>query len=379
MTERGPFTFRRLQELLLCGLLALLLAGCSTAEKVWPFKKVDYRQAREEKPLEVPPGLDTSRIEDAYPIPGTTYSEYERGSEAAATPAGSRVLPTPKGIQVVREGDKMWLRIEAPPEVVWRKVHDFWLQNGFVLVIDDPQLGIMETEWAENRAEIPQDIIRRTLGKVLDSLYSAATRDKFRVRIERGDRPGVTELFLTHRGVEEVVTGNPDEDTGTFWKPRPSDPELEAEMLHRLMVYLGMSEQEARKRLARGKPPAPRARFLRTPDGDMSLVVDEGFSRAWRHTGIALDRVGFAVEDRDRAAGVYYVRYRDPLASQPNRGLLSRLAFWRKESPKEAPLYRIRLESDGAHTRIRVLDAEGRPEHSGTAQRILKLLEEQLK
>ncbi len=360
-------------------LLVGLLGGCSTAEKVWPFKKVDYRQAREEKPLEIPPGLDSSRIRDAYPIPETTYSQYEQHEGAGSTPASARVLPTPKDIRIVREGDKMWLRIEAPPEVVWQKVHDFWLDNGFILVIDDPELGIMETEWAENRAEIPQDIIRRTIGKVLDSLYSAATRDKFRVRIERGDAPGTTEVFLTHRGVEEVVTGNPDEDTGTLWKPRPSDPELEAEMLHRLVVYLGMSEKEARARLARKQQAAPRARLTTSPDGQSVLVVDEGFSRAWRRTGIALDRVGFTVEDRNRAEGVYYVRYRDPLADQPSEGWLSKLAFWKDKAPKEAPLYRIKLETDGDHTRIRVLDADGRPDHSETGRRILKLLEEQLK
>lgn len=362
-------------------LVVVLASGCSSARKAWPFKKVDYRQAREERPLEVPPDLDTSRIRDAYPIPSATYSEYARHTGQPAGQGGAaRVFPTPKGIRIVRDGDRMWLRIQAPPEAVWKKVHDFWLDNGFVLVVDDPKLGIMETQWAENRADIPQDVIRRTIGKVFDSLYSAATRDKFRVRIERGDTPGVTEVFLTHRGMEEVVTGSPDEDTGTLWKPRPSDPELEAEMLHRLVVYLGLSESQARARLAHPQSQRrPHARLVQAPDGGPALLMDQPLPRAWRLVGIALDRVGFTVEDRDREAHVYYVRYRDPEAEASGRGWLSRLAFWKHGKAKVPPLYRVRLRAENGRTRVRVLDARGKPDASGTARRILNLLHEQLK
>ena len=47
-------------------------------------------------------------------------------------------------------------------------------------------------------------------------------------------------------------------------------------------------------------------------EGNGVLTLDEPFDRAWRRVGLALDRVGFTVEDRDRAKGLYYVRYVDP-------------------------------------------------------------------
>ncbi len=362
---------------LLPGLLAAtLLAGCGTLDKVMP-KKVDYKQSRSEPPLEIPPDLSASGFQDSMVVPSATYSEYA-ASGAAPRPEQSRVLPVRPDMHIERDGDARWLVVEAPPEKVWPRVREFWLKNGFLLTVDDPQVGILETEWAENRADIPQDPIRRTIGKALNFLYSAATRDKFRVRMERTAQG--TEIYLSHRGMEEVVEGTPDESTGTIWKPRASDPELEAEMLKRLMVFLGTEEQKAAAQLAQARAAGqPRATLVTDTGGQTLLKVHEDFSRAWRRTGIALDRIGFAVEDRDRSQGLYFVRYRDPLAEDRNKGILSKLAFWRDRTPDEGTAYRIRLVGEGGETRVTVEDVEGRRDNSRTARRILTLLEEQLK
>jgi len=350
----------------------LLVTACST---IAPGKKVDYKKSKTTDSLEVPPDLTTSSINEAPELlnaAGTSYSEISKGEPAAGM---STVLPEKNDIRVERDGNQQWLVIQAEPEQVWPKVREFWMQQGFLIKMEDPRLGILETGWTENRADIPAGMIRNALGKVMDFVYSAATRDQYRVRLEHGATPGTTELYLTQRGMEEVVTGTAD-DRSTVWKPRAPDPELEAEMLKRLMVFLGVDEQKAKTMMASKPEAKSRAQLVSDSTGVM-LIDKEDFSRAWRRTGVALDRVGFAVEDRNRADGVYFVRYNDPLGDD-EKGLLSKLAFWSSDEEK-AKQYRIVLVAQGPETQIIVNNAEGKRENSGTAKRILTLLEEQLR
>ncbi|RMD71581.1 MAG: outer membrane protein assembly factor BamC, partial [Gammaproteobacteria bacterium] len=248
-------------------------------------------------------------------------------------------------------------------------VRAFWLKNGFVLKKEDPRLGIMETDWAENRADIPQGPIRKLLGKVLDQLYSTATRDKFRVRIEPGPEPGTTELYLAHRGMEEVVQGET-----TVWQPRPSDPELEVEMLKRLMVFLGVEEEKAKAMAAREG--VTHARWLEDAQGAY-ILLDEDFPDAWRRVGLSLDRLGFTVEDRDRTQGRYFIRY---LASEEEKkGWLSKLAFWKGEKASKPGEYIVEVEPREKGAKVWVHAKEGQKADAETARRILKLLYEDLR
>lgn len=362
-----------------------MLAGCSSWQKV-AGKKADYKQSRTEEPLEIPPDLSSATIEDALVVPGgtppTTYSEYASGDQAKPAPGTTGVLVQPENLRIERSGDKQWLIAQASVEAVWPKVRDFWLQNGFLLTMDDPAVGILETEWAENRADIPQDIVRGTIGKALDFLYSSATRDRFRIRLERASADS-TEIFISHRGMEEVMQGGSQSETGTIWTPRPSDPELEVEMLKRLMVFMGASEATAAAQAAQAPStstsPVPTAQVVVNAAGMSMLVVDEGLSRAWREVGLALDRVGFTVEDRDRTGGVYFVRYNDPLKEDKKKGFLSKLAFWSEDDPKLAEQYRIVLIAEGAKTHVTVQNAQGQPEPSSTGKRILTLVQEQMR
>ncbi|UCC56872.1 MAG: outer membrane protein assembly factor BamC [Gammaproteobacteria bacterium] len=357
-------------------LAGVLLAACSSADKS-PGRRVDYKKSRTTEALEVPPDLSSSTINDAPSMldqAGTSFTEF---SETTPAIGSARVLPSQESMRVERDGDQQWLVLQGAPQQLWPRVRDFWGQEGFLIKTEDPRVGIIVTEWAENRADIPQGPIRNVIGKVIDQVYSAATRDQYRVRLEKGSTPGTTELFLTHRGVEEVVSGSP-EDSTTTWKPRPPDPELEAEMLKRLVVYLGVEQQRAQAMLARQSEPKARAQLITDSAGSL-LIVGEDFSRAWRRTGVALDRVGFAVEDRNRSEGVYYVRYSDPLSGQDEKGLLSSLAFWSSGDDKEVKQYQIALIAKGRETHVIVNDAEGIREDSKTATRILTLLEEQLR
>jgi len=366
---------------LACG--ALLLSSCSSLDKTLSSPTADYKKSQTAPTLEVPPDLNVSQADDALSVPSAaaednaTYSAYSQTTPGAQAAGAPSVLPAQNEIHVERDGDKRWLVIQSDSAAVWNKMREFWLQNGFLIKREDPRIGILETDWAENRADIPMDPVRKVLSKAMDSLYSSPTRDMFRVRLEAGTEPGTTELFLTHRGMQEVFN-----DKTTVWQPRPSDPELESEMLNRLMVYMGVQEQQAKQALQSAEAPAPRAQLTRNTDGTAVLNVEEDVSRAWRRTVLALDRVGFSVEDRDRSKGVYYVIYDDPLKETKTKGMLSKLAFWRSDDDKpsaQGDKYQVALESQGASTRITVLDKDGKPVTTETGARILTLLQEQLK
>lgn len=355
--------------------LLLWLVGCSTLEQVLPMKKVDYKTSHTLPPLEVPPSLSTPTT-SGLPVGATSYSEYMQ-SQTGDRSGNVRVLPSFDQITVKGEGDKRWLVANAQPDALWNNIRTFWTQAGFKLVMENPSLGIMETNWAENRADITDGPIRRLLGKVLDGLYSAATRDRFRVRLDYDVENKKTEIFIIHRGMEEIVEGSVDEGAGTRWRQRDNDPELEIEMLRSLMIYLGVNADQAANRLSEKQAVVIRAQLINKND-ELTLIVTDSFSRTWRRTGIALDRVGFAVEDRDRSQGVYFVRYRDPFQDEAEQGFLEKWLPWGGSETTQQN-YQIHLSTEAATTRIEILNETGQVDHSSTAVRILKLLEEQLK
>ena len=361
-------------------LSALALHGCTT---VLESKKIDYKTASKLPTLEVPPDLTTPARDERYAIPGevktsATYSSYNDGRTGQNASTDTAVLPQSTKVKLERDGNQRWLVVNASPEALWPQLHAFWQAVGFSLAIDMPKAGVMETEWNENRAKLPQDIIRSTLGKALDFLYSTSERDKFRTRLEAGRTPGTTEIYISHRGMMEIyATESKDE---TRWQPRPADPELEAEMLQRLMVRLGADETTAQNQLAAPSSEPARARL--TEDGNQLLVL-ESYDRAWRRVGLALDRVDFTVEDRDRTTGTYYVRYADPDAANPaaSKGFLDRLKFWKsnKVDASSATRLRVHVATDQEQTRVSILTREGGSDHSESARKILKLLLDQLK
>ncbi len=357
----------------------LALAACSSDSNLLESKRIDYKGAKPSPTLEVPPDLTAPRSEDRYVVPdagsggrgAATYSDYsaERGAPA---PGSTGVLTQSSNMRIERAGTQRWLVVRSTPEEIWPKLRDFWRELGFELKIDTPEIGVLETDWRENRANLPDGGVRKLIGKVLDGLYSTSERDKFRSRIERGE-DGTAEIYISHRGMEEVYTSQA-KDT-TIWQPRPADPELEAEMLRRFMVRLGAEEARAQSALAEAQR-TDRAQVQITGD-EAHLQVDESFDRAWRRVGLALDRVNFTVEDRDRAKGLYYVRYIDPDADGNSKGFFSRL--FSSEKKREGNEYRLRVEGQGSRSAVTVLTAEGGVDQSPTARKILTLLQQELR
>ncbi len=367
--------------------LAVVLSSCSGIGL--ESKKIDYKTSAASKvpTLEIPPDLTSPTRDDRFAVPDTagkgtaTFSAYsgERSPQALAQQQ-SGVLPQVDKARIERSGNQRWLVVAGTPGKLWDQIKDFWQETGFVIKLELPEAGVMETDWAENRAKIKEDALRNLLGKVIDSLYSTAERDKFRTRLEPGLEPGTTDVFISHRGMYEIyVTEGKDQ---TKWQPREPDPELEAEMLRRLMVRLGSDDKRAAAQIAAAKEkPADRARLSRGNDGAGTLEVQESFDRAWRRVGLALDRVGFTVEDRDRSKGLYFVRYVDPEVDGQKKddGFLSKLAFWKASGPDPKIKYRIYLKEVGSSTTVQVLSFEGGVDQSETSKKILSLLYDQLK
>ena len=365
-------------------LAAMLVAGCVTEEEL--SGKVDYKStASRTASLEVPPDLTSPQRDNRYIIPETgkssaTFSGYQAERREQRS-VNMPVLPEFDKIRLERAGTQRWLVVDEPPEKLWAVVKDFWQENGFLVKLELPEAGVMETDWAENRANIPQGGVRYLLGSFLDQVYSTSERDKFRTRLDRIADGKSTEVYISHRGMQEVYTQLRDPETnapgGTSWQPRPPDPDLEAEFLRRLMVRLGAQDEKARA-LVGAAAPAAQAQLKKIPEGEM-LQVTEPFDRAWRRVGLALDRVGFTVEDRDRQKGLYFVRYADPESEMAlkDRGFVDRLF---NSAPKAKPeQYRVQLQPAGAATEISVLNKDGALDRTSTSRRILTLLLEQLK
>lgn len=380
-------------SLLLPVLITGLLAGCSSfsTDSVLPDNSVDYRREKAaDNNLEVPPDLTSRSIKDRAMLPessgvSVSYSELQSDARAAAMKRGDNgeVVPKIPDVQLKRDGQDRWLVIHEDADKVWNNLLDFWQQNGILLVEQDPVVGVMRTAWLENRADISNDFVTDAVRSLFDGLYDAGTRDQYRVRLERTG-PDTTELYLTHFGVQEnIVTDTGGGTDQSVWNPRPRDPQLEAEMLRRMMVHLGVSKEQAAARVAAGQQAKQaRSQLSATADGS-ALLINEGFARAWRLAGLALDRVGFTVQDRNRDAGVYYVRYSDPEAgSGEKKGWLSNLAFWRDNEKPAAPdvTYQVQVQASGDNqARVTVHDDQGRPLNTKVAKRILTLMHEQLR
>ncbi|MCE9661483.1 MAG: outer membrane protein assembly factor BamC [Burkholderiales bacterium] len=405
-----PLNFRLATVAALASLSAL--SGCSSVEGLFTGDKVDYRSSSTRSTgLDVPPDLTQLAKDTRYqPSSGVISASTFQAAPATASPAAPgtatavAAVPSPAApvaavattgmiapvavgsFKMERLGNDRWLSTTLTPEQVFPQVRAFWKDNGFNLAQDRPEAGVIETEWAENRAKLPNDFVRRSLGRVFENAYSTSELDKFRTRVER--TPTGSDIYVSHRGMEEKYIGERKEST--IWQPRPVDPSLEAEFLSRLMVKLGAKDEEAKAVVAAAAPPTPgapvppavpaRARMLPDRPGP-TLQVDDGFDRAWRRVGLALDRSGFTVEDRDRAQGVYFVRYVDPsFAGREEPNFFAKLfSFGKKDDGSGLAKYRVKITAEGTSSTVAVLDSTGKPELGEAGKRISALLLDDLK
>ena len=366
---------------------ALALAGCSTIDNFMSGDKIDYRTANsggKTTGLEVPPDLTQLTRDSRYQqtqgsaVSAAAFQANTPAAAASATAATPIAAQAVADMRVERLGNERWLRTSLTPDQLWPQLQAFWKERGFVITQDTPAAGVMETDWAENRGKLPLDFVRSSIGKIFDGAYSTGELDKFRTRVER--TPNGTEVYITHRGMIEVYQGERKEST--VWQPRQPDPQLEAELLSRLMLKLGATEEVAKTvAVAPGAPGAPARARIVTGQPSATLQVDDGFDRAWRRVGVALDRSGFTVEDRDRTQGVYFVRYVDPkFAGKDEPGLFAKLfSFGKKDDAGGPARYRVTVKGDGERSTVTVLTGQGAPDNGDAGTRITTLLLDDLK
>ncbi|KXJ62586.1 hypothetical protein AXY46_04045 [Achromobacter xylosoxidans] len=360
----------------------VLLAGCSEVNQfLGNEESVDYKSAVNQRgePLSIPPDLTQANSDPRYRAPAsgsTTFSEFQQqGVAQASAPKTSNVLPNRSDMRVERDGDLRWLVVDRPPEQVFPRLIDFWTESGFTVATNNPGAGLIETDWAENRAKIPESWLRQALGAVLESAWDSGEREKFRTRVERVN--GHTEIYVSHRQMLEKRVGS--DGSQVQWQNGKEDPGLNAAMLARMMVFLGTDVDNARKLVqqAEASPQRPAVQQDVRAQG-ASLIVSESFDRAWRRVGVALDGGGFAVDDRDRSSGDYFVRYVDTDTGEKMEqpGFFSRLFSGDKKA--QAAQYRIHLVGNGEQTTVSVLDSNGAPDSSPTAQRLLSVLKDKM-
>jgi len=359
----------------LVAIAAFALSGCESTSL---GKRIDYKSQSTGAPsLEIPPDLSTPKYDDRYAITSASGMAAKAGQ-----PVKSEILAVNTEAWVARGG-------QTTPEQAWAITRQFWLDTGFVLAVEQPAIGVMETDWAENRADAPNSWLTRTLPAVSGVFYNTYKRDKFHTRIERGVEAGTVEIYVSHRGMEQMPTKllNNAVPVDFAWAVVPPNPDLEAEILSRLMMRFGVAEPQA---VAATAPNAPassstpdRARLEKTGDGSAKLLIDDPFDRAWRRVGLALDRSGFTVVDRDRQNGVYFVRYSDPDAQMQKKdkdeSWIQKLMFWKKDDKEKVENYRIKIAEAQQQSVVSVQDTNGSPDKSQTSERILALLKDQLK
>lgn len=375
------FTRKPAALTLAAGLSLTLLSGCSALnEFMGKEESVDYKSTVTGDPLSIPPDLTQANQDARFQSPlrgqgGLSYSQYAQAQQAkpAVGRVQSNVLPEQDGIQVMRDGDLRWLVVDKAAEEIYPHILEFWTNQGFTLHSEDPRAGVMLTDWAENRAKIPDSWIRSLLGSVVDQVFDSGERERFRTRLERVN--GKTEIYISHQHMYETPTT----DGAAFkWVHGKEDPGLNAVMLARLMVFLGTDLEQAQAQVAQAeatKDDTPALIQVQDDASQRQLVLNEGFDRAWRRVGVGIDSAGFSVEDRDRSTGEYYIRYLDADSGekieQPN--IIGRL--FRARNTAEAQRLRISVSAQGANVSVvRVLDENGQVLNTPTAGRIINVL-----
>lgn len=338
-------------------LLAGAVAACSSTGDEQKNKQFYYKAAAVKvRPLEVPPELTAPAGNDRYGIPGSNedgvrFSDFSKGG----TNAGSDVLPEIRNVRLVRSGDQRWLEVNDKAENIWPLVKAFWQENGLPIKIDNPQAGIIETEWAENRAKVPNVGVRKLLGGVFDSLYSSGERDQYHTRLERSKDGKATEITIKHSGLQEVLDPA---QTGYKWLSRPADPELEATMLQLLMAKLAGGATLAAGVQQSAATAAPVAVKLQTrADGSKSILLSEPFDKSWRQVSQALEQAGIALEDKDRSKGLFFLRAA-------------------KNSSGKSDAYQVSVRETGAGCEVTSSTAKGAS--SADTQRVIDALYQQL-
>jgi len=361
------------------GIFVSLMLGCSSTSVIDDdYKGVYDTKKSSEGSLEVPPDLSAPDSSNALRVPSLSntsvnFSDYSN----LGLDASGNVLPkSTAGVRFVREGRSFWLEVHSKPDELWLQSRNFFKDLGFTFVSQNPVHGIIETEWLENRFDVPTGWFASLLG----GLHSTGLMDKYRIRIERGNKDNVSLLFITHQGLKEKSYGAwSDADVTVKWEARESDPELEAEMLQRFLVFRGVAKAQAKRLTAKNKNQM--TKLIKDEVGNTkSIEVNEIFPRTWRRISIAMDRLGLIVEDRNRSKGIYYIKTtEDFIKGDSEDKSWFESIFGSSDKQLEIAAFQLSVDDLENKTVISLMNSSGGKDASQTGAFILKKLQEQLR
>ncbi len=367
---------KKIGKISLLATLAISLSACSSLNEFAAGDRIDYKSGSAPiSPLEVPPNINIASIEPGYVAPDAqTFSQFVKQRENG----GNKVLPTTTLARIERDGNRRWLVVNLPADEVWPKLQKFWQDLGFKLEVNSPETGILETNWLENKGNVPNDALRRLLSNIATFVFSSDKKDRFRTRIERLSNKE-TEVYVTHAGVEEQFVDQK-KDVSKYYA-RASEPELEAEILRKMMLELGLTKEQSNYLAQEYKSPDKtqdkRSTSVTQPQGniqELRLSVDA--TKAWRSVGIALDRAGFTMESKNAKELTYVVLYTNPENFNKQTTFLQRLSGKSIESFRKAKAFTISLKVLGANiTQVEVSDESA---DIVSQRRILQVIQDNL-
>ncbi len=227
---------------------AALISSCSSGDK-----NIEAKQGKDSRisgsifsgggggnsraSLEIPPDLLA-----------TASDKVQANHADSATSVASRVLPEIIGATIHTEGGKSWLSVDADAAVVWRKLTEFWAFEGIALVLQQPESGLMETDWfARSADKNAQRGIVSSVANILSSFIARRTAvDKFNVRLARNAQK-TTEVYVTHRGREKIANefANKNKATEFEWVERKQDAEKVAQLLQAMVLLFDAGGQDS--------------------------------------------------------------------------------------------------------------------------------------
>lgn len=381
-------------KILLPRLLLILSAAALSACGSDGGERPEYQGAEYYKNLEVPPDLTLHKTREELVIPQpskSALSDYQADSKL-----NQRILPEFEGIRLKSEGSLYWLELDVAPEAAWPKLEAFWEHEGIRLLQDEPMLGFMETEWS-NRLVVDPDagLLTRMFNKLEPDLL-----DRFRLRLETGDDRQHSRIYVSHAGMERFVEGD-DDNRSISWRRRPSDPNLEREILGRLLLFAGLSENQRDSLLKDYRPYQSYVTYAENEhheDEDQSSLEEDrnqvaelsmrgSMDFVWRRTLRALDRLELSGIDADRDAGtIAFTSGKDIEMTQEDeqRDELSESSWLMKlfrsseETKTSSQQFTLKLTDQGGSVRLDLLDNRGMTADSARAQQIRQSLAQQL-
>lgn len=356
--------------------LGLSMTACSTWDDLMTAEQVDYKSTVRGEPLALPPDLSREQIRPQFSThdgeaSAVAYNKALDKAQKQRAAAGG-VLPQNNEMRVIRSGDKRWLEIDRDASIVYKDIIGFWTNEGFTINRDDPQVGLVETDWAENRAKIPGNFLRRALGSLIDVVSDSGERERFTTRLERVN--GKTEVYIRHERMEETQM---DRDGTVFkWLPAPEDQELNAIMLSRLMAYMGLPKEQAEQAVASPEDAQITQAKANFVEGQVALSVSDSRENTYRLLGQALTSTGFTIDKSDVNSGSYVVRYLDTDTGEKRKAanIISRL--WGDKGNLSPVPYTVNVSGNATQSIITVRDEAGNMDSSETARRILTVIRE---